>query len=77
VDGKKTGYENNYVFSIDVMQDRFNQFRVIGNENSYKLEVADVPEKPEVISGNEDLIESIEKDEDGFWVVTPAKDASG
>ena len=77
VDGKKTGYENNYVFNIDAMQDRFNQFRVIGNENSYKLEVADVPEKPEVISGNEDLIESIEKDEDGFWVVTPAKDASG
>ena len=77
VDGEKTGYQNNYVFNIDAKQDSTNQFRVIGNQNSYKLEVANVEEKPEIVSGDENLIESIEKDEDGYWVVTPAKDANG
>ena len=77
VDGKKTGFENNYIFNIDAMQDRFNQFRVIGNQNSYKLEVANVAEKPVIVSGDSNLIKSIEKDEDGFWVVTPAEGADG
>ena len=77
VDGEKTGFQNNYVFNIDAKQDSTNQFRVIGNENSYKLEVANVEEKPKIVSGDEALIESIEQDEDGYWIVTPAKDANG
>lgn len=76
VDGKKTGNETNYIFNIDAMGDRFNQTRTIGNANSYKLEVANVEEQPKIVSG-EDLIESIVKGEDGFWVITPKSGAEG
>ena len=75
-DGKKTGNESNYIFNIDAMGDRFNQTRTIGNANSYKLDVANVEEQPKIVSG-EDLIESIEKNDEGFWVITPKSGAEG
>ena len=76
INGKRTGNENNYIFNIDALADRFNQSRVIGNANSYKLEIKDVEQKPQIKSG-EDLIQSIEKDDEGFWIITPKPGAEG
>ena len=75
VNGKATGNENNYIFNIDTVSDRATQTRVIGNYNSYKLEIAGVEQQPEIVSGN-DLIEKIEKRGD-FWVITPKQGATG
>ena len=71
----KTGNENNYIFNIDAA-DRFTQTRVIGNANSYKLEVDGVTEEPKVVKGG-DLIEKIEKGADGYWVITPKSGMTG
>ena len=74
--GEKTGNKNVYEFNIDATSDKYTQTRVIGNANSYKLDIeADIPNKPEIVSG-EDLIESIEK-RDGFWIITPKPGAEG
>jgi len=74
--GEKTGNKNVYEFNIDATSDEYTQTRVIGNANSYKLDIeADIPNKPEIVSG-EDLIESIEK-RDGFWIITPKPNAEG
>ena len=73
--GEKTGNENSYEFNIDATSDKYTQTRVIGNANSYKLEIENVENKPEIVSG-EDLIESIEK-RDGFWIITPKPGAEG
>ena len=74
--GEKTGNKNVYEFNIDATSDKYTQTRVIGNANSYKLDIkADIPNKPEIVSG-EDLIQSIEK-RDGFWIITPKPDANG
>lgn len=76
INGKRTGNENNYIFNIDAFADRYTQTRVIGNANSYKLEIKDVEEQPKVTSG-EDLIQSIEKNDEGFWIITPKPGAEG
>ena len=74
--GEKTGNKNVYEFNIDATSDKYTQTRVIGNANSYKLDIeADIPNKPEIVSG-EDLIESIEK-RDGSWIITPKPNAEG
>ena len=73
--GEKTGNKNVYEFNIDATSDKYTQTRVIGNANSYKLEIENVENKPEIVSG-EDLIESIEK-RDGFWIITPKPNAEG
>ena len=74
--GEKTGNKNVYKFIIDAASDKYTQTRVIGNANSYKLDIeADIPSKPEIVSGD-DLIESIEK-RDGFWIITPKPNAEG
>ena len=75
-DGKPTGYENNYTFNIDAMQDQFNQFRTIGNQNPYTLEIENIEGEPKITAG-EDVVESLEKNKDGFWVLTPKSDAQG
>ncbi|OAA17234.1 hypothetical protein CAFEA_00105 [Corynebacterium afermentans subsp. afermentans] len=73
---EKTGNKNVYEFNIDATSDKYTQTRVIGNANSYKLDIeADIPNKPEIVSG-EDLIESIEK-RDGSWIITPKPNAEG
>lgn len=72
VNGKPTGAENNYIFMIDTGS---TYTRVIGNLNSYILEIEGVEEKPEIVEGA-DKIEKIEK-RGGSWVVTPNKDATG
>ena len=72
---EKTGNKNVYEFNIDATSDKYTQTRVIGNANSYKLEIENVENKPEIVSG-EDLIESIEK-RDGFWIITPKPNAEG
>ena len=74
--GEKTGNKNVYEFNIDATSDKYTQTRVIGNANSYKLDIeADIPNKPEIVSGGE-LIESIEK-RDGSWIITPKPNAEG
>ena len=74
--GEKTGNKNVYEFNIDATSDKYTQTRVIGNANSYKLDIeADIPNKPEIVSG-EDLVESIEK-RDGSWIITPKPNAEG
>lgn len=75
VNGKPTGAENNYIFMIDTTTDGSTYTRVIGNLNSYILEIEGVEEKPEIVEGA-DKIEKIEKRGDS-WVVTPKKDATG
>ncbi|MDK8822982.1 hypothetical protein QP980_03775 [Corynebacterium coyleae] len=72
VNGKPTGAENNYIFMIDTGS---TYTRVIGNLNSYILEVKNVEQKPEIVAGAE-KIEKIEKRGD-LWVVTPKKNATG
>ena len=68
--------QNNYIFNIDGSRNRFEQTRIIGNANSYKLEVKDVEKQPKIVSGAE-FIESISRDSEGFWIITPRKDAQG
>ena len=75
VNGKPTGAENNYIFMIDTTTGGSTYTRVIGNLNSYILEIEGVEEKPEIVEGA-DKIEKIEKRGDS-WVVTPNKDATG
>ena len=45
--------QNNYIFNIDGSRNRFEQTRIIGNANSYKLEVKDVEKQPKIVSGAE------------------------
>lgn len=75
VDGKATGSENNYIFNIDTVSDRSTQTVMIGNYNSYRLDIPGIEAEPEKISGG-DLIQKIEKRGD-FWVITPKPGATG
>jgi len=74
--GENTGAKDVYTFNVDTSQNQFSQTRVIGNENPYILEVKNVEQEPEKVSGGE-LIEKIEKNEQGFWVITPVKGKEG
>lgn len=69
------GNTDNYIFQVNVSENSTQKTLFIGNFNSYTLDVANVPNKPKVVSGG-DLIESIEKKGD-FWVITPAEGAEG
>lgn len=75
VNGKATGSENNYIFLVDTRSDRATQTRIIGNFNSYKLDIPGVEEEPQIVSG-QDKIEKIEKRGD-FWVITPKQGETG
>ncbi|OHF40347.1 hypothetical protein [Corynebacterium sp. HMSC074A01] len=73
--GERPRNENNYIFNI-APDSKFDKHRVIGNSNAYKLEIEDAQGEPTVIQG-EDIVASLEKNEQGVWVLTPKSDKTG
>ena len=71
----KTGNRDNYILHINASGDVTQQTIVIGNANPYTLDIPNVTEKPKATPS--DLIKSIEKNADGFWVVTPDPSKQG
>ncbi|WP_408911184.1 hypothetical protein ACKFRZ_00145 [Corynebacterium gottingense] len=73
--GEAPRNENNYIINI-AADSKYDQHRVIGNSNNYVLELDNIAGEPKVVEG-EDIVESLEKDKDGNWVLTPKADKTG
>ena len=73
--GERPRNENNYIFNI-APDSKFDHHRVIGNSNSYKLDLEKTQGEPTIIEG-EDIIDSLEKNDKGIWVLTPKSDKTG
>ena len=73
--GERPRNENNYIFNI-APDSKFDQHRVIGNSNAYKLEIDNAQGEPKIIEG-EDIVDSLKKNDQGVWVLTPKSDKTG